>query len=124
MYIVGIDAFAHLSGRNATAVACQQFYGSACIEGNATAFVLVDMSRFIADDLIAGLCMAFDGDLVGHGARRTKQGRLHFKEGSALLLKGINGRIFAKHIIAKRGFHHGLMHAGSGAGDGIGPVID
>ena len=46
------------------------------------------------------------------------------RQGGGPLLQGQDGRVILEHVIPKGGRDHGLLHPGSGSGDGVASEID
>jgi hypothetical protein len=81
------------------------------------------MGVFIADYLITGLGVAFDGDLIGHSATGAKYSSLHSKHIGRHSFQLIDGWIFPKNIIPNRGLHHEIQHGCGRAGYRVGPEV-
>jgi hypothetical protein len=81
------------------------------------------MRKLIAYNLITGLCMAFNGNLVGHGAAGAKNGCFHAKHAGTFGFQRVYAGVFAKNIIAYSSFHHSLQHARGWLGNSIGAEV-
>ena len=107
MHIVGLYVGLDLFGGDPSAVAFDQFDRGTSVKRDPPTFVLIDVCIHIADDFIARLGMAFDGDLVGHGARGAKQPAFKSEIGSRFRFEFIDGGVFAKDIIPDRSLVNG-----------------
>lgn len=78
----------------------------------------------VTNHFITGLGMAFNGNLIGHGATGTKNGCLHPEKCSGKIFQLINGGIFSKNIVPNWGIIHGVEHPWGWSGYGVAPKID
>jgi hypothetical protein len=65
----------------------------------------------IGNEFIKRLGKTFNSYLVGHGARRAKQSRLHAKHSGSFGFKRIYGFVLTKNIISYFGAPHSFEHA-------------
>jgi hypothetical protein len=78
----------------------------------------------LGQDLVAGLGVAAQRQLVGHGAAGHEQrGFLAEQSGRAPLQLG-HGRVLAVDVVADLGRGHGRAHGGGRAGEGIAMQVD
>ena len=82
------------------------------------------MGRRFQDDLVAGLGVGFDRQLVGHGPGGNKKGLLFAQERRDLFLEGVDRGVFPEDVVADLGLGHGPAHGGGGFGDGVASQID
>ena len=82
------------------------------------------MTRRFAEHLVAGLGVRFDANLIGHGARRHKQGSLLAEHGGDAVLEAVDGWVVVEDIVADLGGVHGSAHAGRGTGDSVAAEVD
>ena len=92
--------------------------------GPGPAFKVIGMGRGLQDDLVAGLGMGFDGQLVGHGPGGDQEGLLFAEKRRHFFLEGVDRRIFPKDVVAHFGLGHGPAHRGRRFSDGIASQID
>jgi len=78
----------------------------------------------ITNHFITRLGMAFNGNLIGHGTAGTKESGFHSKKCGGKMFQLIDGGIFSKNIVPKRGIIHGVEHPGGWSGYGVAPKID
>jgi hypothetical protein len=76
------------------------------------------------DDLAATWHVGHDGDEVPHGARGNEEARLFTEQGCGTLLKGSNGRIVLKDVVADLRLGHGAAHFWGWMGHRVGAPID
>ena len=120
MHIVGIDQWQNLIGRYLSERTLHQPHLRARILGDTAAFVKVHVGTRLADHFIARLGMHLNGNLVCHGAGRTKQSRFHPEKIGHTAFQSIYGNVFPEHIIPHLGRKHGLQHGFRRLGKGIG----
>ncbi len=78
----------------------------------------------LADDLLAGLGVNADGDLVAHGAGGNEEGGFPAEDLGGAGFEAVDGGVFGVHIVADLGLGHGGAHGGSGLGDGVTAQVD
>ena len=122
--IAAIDVVAHVLGREPAVVAAQGPDRRTGMEGNAATLVQIGMGKLVADDLVTGLRVQLDGNLVGHRAARAEEPRFHPKQGSCLVLQGVDVLVFTVHVVADARSHHRGQHRRGGPCNGVGTHID
>ena len=90
----------------------------------AATFIVVNVAQAVTQHLISWRNVHVDGDLVGHGARRTKQPCFMPKSGGQLLLEAVDRRVFGINVITCGRRHHGLQHGFRRPGDRVTPQIN
>ena len=82
MNVNGINGFQYLVSCNSSQAAIYQPNRNPRIKRNTPPFILIYVRQRITNHFISRLGMAFNGNLVGHGATRAKYGCGHPKQGS------------------------------------------
>ena len=83
-----------------------------------------DVGVSLADDLLAGLGVEADGDLVAHGAGGDEDGCFAAEDFGGFGFETIDGGVFAVDVVADLGVGHGFAHGRRGAGDGVAAEVD
>ena len=112
MHIAGANGLHQLIGGKSTQYPLNGPQLHLAVKGRPAGFVVHDMGANFADDLIAGLGVCLDGDLIRHGAGGNIQPRLLAQQLRHFILQFVDGGIFPEHIIAHRRLGHGLPHGG------------
>src|SRR5262249_2407444 len=87
-------------------------------------FVPYDVRLTLGDDLLTRLGLNPDGQLIGHGTRRHKQGGLLAQQACRHVLEPVDRGIFSIHIVADFSLRHGLAHGFSRLGHGIAAQVN
>jgi hypothetical protein len=82
------------------------------------------MAGFVAKNLVAGLGVSFDGNLVGHGPGWNKKGLLETKIAGHLGLKPVDGWIFRHHVVSHFGPGHCIPHCAAWFCDSVATQIN
>src|SRR5262245_18503394 len=82
------------------------------------------MTRFLADDLLAGARLCQNAGQVAHRSRWNKQCRFATKDFCCTLLKAINGRVFNEDVIADLGVRHRSPHFRRWLSYGVASEVD
>ncbi len=82
------------------------------------------MGILFTDHLLSRQRMAFDGELVSHGAAGDEKRRLFAEQRGHPLLQGVDCGVFAEYVVAHLRFHHGPAHGPGGLGHCITAEID
>ena len=92
--------------------------------GGTAALVLVGVGLLADDVLVTALAMSHQAQQVAHGAggdeQRRREAQLIGQPGLQTVYRGV----FAIHVIAQLGSHHGFAHGNSGLGDGVATQVD
>ena len=86
--VVRPDLVGQLAHVEDAVVAVERAAGDAAEHGGAAGLVVVDVAVGVAEQLVAGLRVDLDADLVGHRARRHEQGGLLAEQGRRRVLPG------------------------------------
>ena len=121
MHVVrGPDRVAHVIEREQAAIALERSRRHARQPGDAAGLPDVNVRRRRAQQLIAGLRIDADADLVGHRAGRNKQGRLLAEQLGGPGLETLDRRIVAEDVVADLRLGHRPPHPGRWLCDGVG----
>ncbi len=116
---IRIDMRANLIRRDLSAFTFQQADRYPRILHQPPAFVIIHMGMFVKDHLVARAGMHIHRNLVGHGPRRTEQGRFLAQQCCSLIFKHDHRRVIMEHIVAHPGREHGLEHLFRGTRNSI-----
>ena len=105
-----IDPLCNSIGSESSAIAGQKPHRSARIFGNTTAFVFVNMTFLVANDLAARLHMHIDGNLVGLCTGTAKKRGFFAKKLSAVCFECKNRWVFLENVVANSCIGHGVAH--------------
>jgi hypothetical protein len=94
------------------------------IGGTAARLVPHRMALAADDHIVARAGQGQQSDLVGHGAGGEPEGGLFSQHRGDARLKFVDGRVFAKLIVADRSSGHGGAHSFSWARNRVGAEID
>ena len=103
----------------ASTIAMQQPNRRPGVPRNAASLVIVDVRQFVAHHFVARTGVDLDGNLVGHGARWTKQCRLVPCQCCTPTLQRLDALVLPKDVIPEGCVLHGEAHPVSGHGDGV-----
>ena len=105
-------------------IAVERPAGDAAEHRRAAGLVVVNVAIDIAEQLVAGLRVRLDADLVRHGARRHEQGRFLAEQFGDAFFQAVDGGVFVEDVVADLGGVHGRAHAGRRPGHGVAAQID
>ena len=105
------DGVAQVVERQQAAIPLERPRRHARQPGDPARFPDVDVRRRRAQQLVAGLRIDADADLVGHRARRNKHGRLLAKQLGGPGLEALDRRVIAEDVVADLRLGHRPPHA-------------
>lgn len=122
--VVGANQTAELIDVQDATFPLDRFRDDAAELGECALLVVVNVAAGFADELVAGLAVNADADLVGHRARWHEESGFFAEDFSGELLQAVAGRIGVDDIVIHLGVGDGLTHGGRGTGDGVGAEVD
>ena len=120
MGVVGTDETAQVVEREEAAVAFERPRRHAREPGDPAGLPDVDVRRRAAQELVAGLRVHADGDLVGHRAGGDEDRGLLAQELGGPFLEGLDRRVVAEDVVADLRLGHRPTHAGRRPRDRVG----
>ena len=122
--VPGAEFVAEVCKVNQAAVGIQRAGGHSPVAGDTACLPDVDVGAGVAEQLIAGLGMNADGDLVGHRARGDEEGGLLAEQLGHLAFQGDDRGVLAVDVVADLGLGHRPSHRGGRFRDGVGAKVD
>ena len=113
------DGRLHLARRKDPPPSCQRIDGGPGEGRRPTDFEIPGVGSFVHDDLIAGVAVDTDRNLIAHGARGQKDRILFAQEFTDHRHKLVDGGILAHLLVANRCPSNELTHCWCGPGNGV-----
>ena len=117
--IVGANLAFQVGNVEHAAAAADCANGDAAESSRASCLEVGDVPVFVDQQFIAGPTMHANTHLVRLRSRTGKHGRLFAEQFGNHRFQPVDGRIFARHVVANLGISNRFAHAGTGLGDGI-----